>query len=192
MGNAGALASNWTDLGAVIKTSTVGAVVITLALPFDTSDYATQIDILAGANVTILGQGAVLDAARKGRFFYVPASASLALDSLTLQRGFPKGGWPGDKGFAYGGALFNAGQLSVDNSNFMSNLAGDTSQATGVREELDWFLLTPWCAAMMQLLCGKPGCCLIIGIGGGCVQHRKSLSRQLELHEKPSCCFGGK
>ena len=87
-GNAGALASNWTELGTVInESSTGGALEITLAAGFDTSDYKAQITIPQGANVTIVGKGHVLDAAGKGRFFSVPAGASLALDSLTLQHG---------------------------------------------------------------------------------------------------------
>jgi hypothetical protein len=90
-GNAGELASTWTELGTVIKSSTGGTLEITLAAGFDTRDYKEQITIPQGANVTILGRGPVLDAAGNGRFFSVPAGASLALDSLTLQHGFAAG-----------------------------------------------------------------------------------------------------
>jgi hypothetical protein len=81
---------SWTGLQAAIaggssSSSGGGALEITLALLFDTSDYQQQITIPRGANITILGQGAVLDAAGKGRFFNMPANASLALDSLTLR-----------------------------------------------------------------------------------------------------------
>jgi hypothetical protein len=54
---------------------------------FDGSDYASEIPIRAGTNVTIHGNGAVLDAAQKGRFFNVGSGATLALDQLTLQHG---------------------------------------------------------------------------------------------------------
>jgi hypothetical protein len=81
-------AGTWTEVRTAIqKNSTGGSLEITLADPFDTSDYEAEIDIPVGASVTILGQGAVLDAAGKGRFFSVQAGASLALDSLTLRNG---------------------------------------------------------------------------------------------------------
>jgi hypothetical protein len=51
-----------------------------------------EIRIPGGTNVTIHGNGAVLDAAQKrgvhrGRFFNVDSGGTLALDHLTLQHG---------------------------------------------------------------------------------------------------------
>ena len=59
--------------------------------PDFTCDYGSQITVSAGTNVTIHGNGAVLDASRKGRFFTVPSGAALALNHLVLQNGFVSG-----------------------------------------------------------------------------------------------------
>jgi hypothetical protein len=66
-------AGSWTAIKSAIP-SGGGAVTITLALPF-VCDYDTQIEIPKGTNVTLLGNGAVLDAVRKGRFFSVSSGA---------------------------------------------------------------------------------------------------------------------
>jgi hypothetical protein len=63
---------------------------MTLAPGF-TCDYDSQIAVSAGTNVTIHGNGAVLDAAKQGRFFNVPSGAALALDHLVLQNGLVSG-----------------------------------------------------------------------------------------------------
>ena len=63
---------------------------MTLAPDF-TCGYDSQITVSAGTNVTIHGNGAVLDASRKGRFFTVPSGAALALDHMVLQNGFVDG-----------------------------------------------------------------------------------------------------
>ena len=55
--------------------------------PDFTCGYDSQITVSAGTNVTIHGNGAVLDAAQQGRFFNVYSGATLALDHLTLQHG---------------------------------------------------------------------------------------------------------
>jgi hypothetical protein len=60
---------------------------ITLDAGFD-CNYDSEITILHGTNITIHGNGAVLDAAHKGRFFNVKSGAALALDHLVLRRGF--------------------------------------------------------------------------------------------------------
>ena len=60
---------------------------MTLAPDF-TCGYDSQIPVSADTNVTIHGNGATLDAAKKGRFFTVPSGAALALDHLVLQNGF--------------------------------------------------------------------------------------------------------
>ena len=81
-------ASSWTDIRKAIPSS--GAATMTLAPGF-TCDYDSQITVSASTNVTIHGNGAVLDAAKQGRFFYVPSGAALALDHLVLQNGFVYG-----------------------------------------------------------------------------------------------------
>jgi hypothetical protein len=63
---------------------------MTLAPDF-TCDYGSQITVSADTNVTIRGNGAVLDAAKQGRFFNVPSGAALALDHLVLQNGLVSG-----------------------------------------------------------------------------------------------------
>jgi hypothetical protein len=75
-------ASSWTGIRNATPTS--GAATMTLAPGF-TCDYDSQIDVPAGTNVTIHGNGAVLDAAKNGRFFNVQSYATLALDHLVLQ-----------------------------------------------------------------------------------------------------------
>ena len=82
-------AASWTDLDKAIPSS--GLATIMLGSAFD-CDYDSQIAIPAGTNVTIHGNGAVLDAAKKGRFFTVPSGAALALDHMVLQNGFTSGG----------------------------------------------------------------------------------------------------
>ena len=72
---------------------------MTLAPDF-TCDYDSQITVSASTNVTIHGNGATLDAAKKGRFFIVPSGAALALDHLVLQNGFVFG--DSVSGLAYG------------------------------------------------------------------------------------------
>jgi hypothetical protein len=83
-GSLSATAGSWTDLGKSIPTS--GWATITLDTGFN-CDYGSEITIPTGANVTIHGNGVVLDAAQKGRLFKVSAGATLALDHLVLRNG---------------------------------------------------------------------------------------------------------
>jgi hypothetical protein len=78
------MVSSWTGIRGAIPNS--GAVTMTLAPGF-TCNYDSQIDVPTGTNVTIHGSGAVLDAAKQGRFFNVGYGATLALDHLVLQNG---------------------------------------------------------------------------------------------------------
>jgi hypothetical protein len=82
-------AASWTDLDKAIPIS--GLATIMLGSAFD-CNYDSQIAIPAGTNVTIHGNGAVLDAAKKGRFFTVPSGAALALHHLVFQNGFVDNG----------------------------------------------------------------------------------------------------
>jgi predicted outer membrane repeat protein len=113
-----ATAGSWTDLGKSIPTS--GWATITLDTAFN-CDYGSEIAIPTGANVTIHGNGVVLDAAQKGRFFYVNAGATLALDHLVLRHGFrARGAIERDE---YGGAIANSGTLTVQYGSFANNSA---------------------------------------------------------------------
>jgi hypothetical protein len=80
---------SWTDLGKKIPPS--GSATIALDAAFNCSDYERKIVIPTGTNVTILGNGAVLDAAQKGGFFVVLRGAALALDHLVLRHGSARG-----------------------------------------------------------------------------------------------------
>jgi hypothetical protein len=79
-------AHSWVGIATAVEGAEGCALEIKLTLPF-TSDYSSQITIPTKTNVTIRGNGAVLDASQKGRFFSVTPGASLALHSLTLQNG---------------------------------------------------------------------------------------------------------
>jgi hypothetical protein len=82
-------AHSWVGIATAVKGAGGaggGELEIELTLPF-TSDYSSQITIPAKTNITIRGNGAVLDASQKGRFFSVMPGASLALHLLTLQNG---------------------------------------------------------------------------------------------------------
>jgi hypothetical protein len=59
--------------------------VFTLATSFAMGGYTRHISITG--DVTVLGNGAVLDAMAKGRFFDIRGYASLTLEDLTLQHG---------------------------------------------------------------------------------------------------------
>ena len=83
----GTVVTSWTNLKAAVSDG--GTLAITLASPFQ-CDYNAQIDVPDNSNITICGNGQVLDASLLGRFFNIPQSASntsLTLASLTLQHG---------------------------------------------------------------------------------------------------------
>lgn len=74
----------WAHLAAAMATSGT----YTLAPSFSMDGYSGNgIHLNQGVDVTILGQGAVLDASRKGQFFNIDGGASLNLKDLTLQHG---------------------------------------------------------------------------------------------------------
>ena len=84
--------ATWTGLGTnITNIPSSGSATFALGVDFDCSDYDFEIRIPSGTNVTIHGNGAVLDAARKGRFFTVDSGGTLALDHLTLQHGYVSG-----------------------------------------------------------------------------------------------------
>jgi hypothetical protein len=59
-----------------------------LAPAFSMDGYTgNSIQLKQGVDVTVLGQGAVLDASNQGRFFNIDSGASLTLKDLTLQHG---------------------------------------------------------------------------------------------------------
>jgi predicted outer membrane repeat protein len=122
---------NWTGLGswAALKVAVQGAgsTPLTITVPgpdglFDCDDYDSEIEVKAGANITVLGNGVVLDAATKGRLFNVAAGASLTLHQLTLQQGRAcLHVSPHD----YGGAVYNAGEFRAFDCTFAHNFACD-------------------------------------------------------------------
>ena len=85
-------------------------------------NYDSQIEVKAGTNVTVLGNGVVLDAVDNGRLFNVAAGASLTLHQLTLQRGRV---YRRDSPSYNGGAVFNAGEFQAFGCTFTDNKAAD-------------------------------------------------------------------
>ena len=81
-GAGAAQALSWTSLGFGIAGSSSGT--WNLSSSFS-SNYNSEIAI--SGTVMIQGNGAVLDASTKGRFFNVGSGGSLTLQSLTLQNG---------------------------------------------------------------------------------------------------------
>jgi hypothetical protein len=148
----------WTGLSeSITNIPSSGSATFSLDVDFDCSDYASEIPIRAGTNVTIHGNGAVLDAAQQGRFFNVDSGATLALDHLTLQHGsvgdhvsadYLPPSVPGLAQTCYipaweleltatlppspqkGGAIVIAGNAicNIDGASFVSNTAGGVSQ----------------------------------------------------------------
>ena len=124
----GGPSGNWTGSWSTLKVAIQGAgsTPLTIAVPgpdglFD-CDYDSEIEIKAGTNVTVLGNGVVLDAVNKGRLFKVAAGASLTLHQLTLQQGRAVlNVSPHD----LGGAVYNAGEFRAFDCNFAHNFAGD-------------------------------------------------------------------
>jgi hypothetical protein len=128
-----ATAGNWASLRSAVPVfGAVGGtdLTISLKLPFVNGDYdhgdpnANPFDksivIWGNTNVTILGNGAVLDAA--GKFFtlagYISDSGSgLALHSLTLQNGLSDHNQPPGGAIFVGGGRF----LKVTHTNFINN-----------------------------------------------------------------------
>ena len=74
----------WTELA----TACAGNANIFLSASFSMAGYdGSNIDLEYDQVITIVGNGAVLDASGKGRFFYLRSGASLTLESTTLQNG---------------------------------------------------------------------------------------------------------
>ena len=79
----GAPLKTWLDLATAMATSGT----YTLVPGFSMNGYGGWMGVQKGVNVTVLGQGAVLDASSKGHFFWIHSGASLTLKDLTLQHG---------------------------------------------------------------------------------------------------------
>ena len=82
------------------------------------SDYPCRAINLTKVDVTVVGQGAVLDAGKNGSFFYIASSASLTLKNMTLQNG----GWI--DATWNGGAVWNGGTFQADSCKFFNNVNG--------------------------------------------------------------------
>jgi hypothetical protein len=82
----GAGVATWAGLAAAAATSGT----YTLASAFSMDGYSNgsnQIYLATGHTVTVVGQGATLDASNKGRFFNIDIGASLTLKNMTLHHG---------------------------------------------------------------------------------------------------------
>jgi hypothetical protein len=75
--------TRWAHLATAMATSGT----YTLAPGFSMVGYSGTF-ITVRSNVTVLGQGTVLDASKKGQFFDIGYGGSLTLKDLTLQHGF--------------------------------------------------------------------------------------------------------
>jgi hypothetical protein len=110
--------TNWTDL----KTSCGKSGTYYLSgASFDIGDYDSEIGIFGNDPHVIFGNGAVLDAAGKGRFFTV--SGALTLHEMTLKRGRADGGWNPPAFSGGGGAVNNEGTLNIHGVTFVNNSA---------------------------------------------------------------------
>ena len=110
--------TTWTELDAACKVS--GGISLKPG-PFDMSGFKSlQFIVIAKVAVTIIGNGAVLDAGKESLFFTLGEDqSSLTLESITLKNGFNNGG--------YGGAIFvAAGALTVKSGAFLDNTATKT------------------------------------------------------------------
>ena len=116
--------ATWAELRAACQQS--GTIALQ-AGPFDMADYDQCIALTNKQTITIVGNGAVLDARKKGIFFYVN-SGSLTLDSITLENGITQ-----KNGNQAGGAIYNGGgSLTVRSGTFLGNSADSAPGNTGV------------------------------------------------------------
>lgn len=109
-------ASSWTELKKFAEGD--GDIVISLTDNFNSSDYGGR-PVAIAARVTIKGNGAVLDAAKKGGLFSMEtAGAALALDSMTLANSYITFMVYG------GGAIYSSGgSITINRCNFTRNIA---------------------------------------------------------------------
>jgi predicted outer membrane repeat protein len=109
--------SSWADLKAA--TSNASGTFVLTGQAFH-NNYTSEIRIASGTNVTVIGNGAVVDATTKGRFFVV--NGALTLQSLIMTHG--KVG--ADQAIANGGggAIWSNGDLlTILNCTVTSNVA---------------------------------------------------------------------
>jgi hypothetical protein len=113
---AATLVASWTSLATQISaagtTSTAFVLSPQFACDYPSVAMAGEILIDAGAQITVFGDGAVLDASRNGRFFKVMPGGSLTLNDLTLKNGRTSAG---------GSAVYCEGSLFVSGCIFVSN-----------------------------------------------------------------------
>ena len=103
--------ATWADLAAAVATS--GTYTLAPAFSMDGFSASHGQGIGIGVDVTILGQGVVLDAKEAGTFFV--NGASLTLKNLTLQNGYVD--------YHQGGAVYNTGTLTASDCHFSGNTA---------------------------------------------------------------------
>jgi hypothetical protein len=97
--------------------------------PDNTTLGANVLPVITAVNLTILGNGAILDAAGHGRLFDIASGGSLVLQDATLTGGLAKGG----SAAAEGGAIYDSGGLTLSSVTVKSNVAEGSTGAEGSR-----------------------------------------------------------
>jgi hypothetical protein len=101
----------------------------TITLPAGTYDDH-DLSITSG-QIAIVGQGSdttVIDAGSLGRAFDIGAAATVTIEALTIEHGLtPGGGTDGDGGA--GGAIANAGTLTIQDADLSQNRTGTAGPA---------------------------------------------------------------
>jgi predicted outer membrane repeat protein len=117
--------ASWNTLSSSITAAAGKVVTLTLSTPFDMTGFqsAPSIDMqTAKTAITIVGNGAVLDAGRNNtanRFFVVGSSVALVMSNVTLQNGYTVNDHYG------GGAInvFGGGTVTLSDCSFIGNSA---------------------------------------------------------------------
>jgi predicted outer membrane repeat protein len=116
----------WTRLNATIGAAAGKKVIITLSTPFVMGDFkrGSCINIEAdNTDISIVGNGAVFDAGKTDRFFYVAPrvlSTTLVISNVTMQNGNYTYAYPPDGGAIY---IFGSTLLSLTHCTFSRNTA---------------------------------------------------------------------
>lgn|GEM_PF-7006845 len=102
---------------------------ISLSTVGDSTRGPSALIVPANTSVTINGNGAIIErnsSVSNLRLFFIPSTASLTLNQLTLKNGSVKGGNGGTSaggGMGASGAIFNEGSLIIQRVTFSGNSA---------------------------------------------------------------------
>jgi predicted outer membrane repeat protein len=113
--------ASWNTLSSSINAAAGKVVTLTLSTPFDMTGFQWDSSIniaTAQTAITIVGNGAVFDAAGKANFFNVFQAVALVMSDVTLQNGYTQGG-----GGNRGGAIFVFGTITLSDCSFIGNTA---------------------------------------------------------------------